>query len=408
VSIRIEALAARGGDALPFEAVERKGAGHPDTIADAVAENVSLALCRHYLDRFGRVMHHNVDKALLWGGAAESAFGGGRILKPMELFVSGRATTIVGDETVPVDDIAIATARHWFRSNLSTVDVNAGLTIHSLIRPGSTDLVDLFERQQRAAAPLSNDTSIGVGFAPFSRLETAVDRISRRLNGRELRGHAPEIGSDIKILGVRNGEDAAFTVAVAFIDRHVRDANHYLERKAAVEAVVREVAVGSGFHDPKVSVNAADDVSAGSFYLTVTGTSAEAGDDGQAGRGNRINGLITPFRAMSIESYAGKNPVTHVGKLYNIAAGLMAQAIVRGIPDLAEAHCCLVGQIGRPVASPHFASVFAAPRNGHTIDHYKGEIARIVKLEVDRIPRIASELLTGSIKTDQWPLENTD
>jgi S-adenosylmethionine synthetase len=404
VSIRIEALAARGGDALPFEVVERKGAGHPDTIADAVAEGVSLALCRQYRKSFGRVMHHNVDKSLLWGGAAESAFGGGRVLKPMELFIAGRATTAVRGEVVPVDAIATETARNWFQANLPMVDVRAGLKVHSLIRPGSADLVELFERQQRLAAPLSNDTSIGVGFAPLSRLETAVAGIARRLNGSEVRRHSPEIGPDIKVLGIRNGEAATFTVAIAFIDRHIRDAKHYLERKAAAEALVRDIATASGFRDPEIAVNAADDAAAGSFYLTVTGTSAEAGDDGQAGRGNRVNGLITPFRPMSIESFAGKNPVTHVGNLYNIAAGLIAQAIADGVPDIAEAHCHLVSQIGRPVTSPHFASVFVAPRQGHDIGRFEAEIVRIVNAELSRIPGIASELLEGSLKTDRWPL----
>jgi S-adenosylmethionine synthetase len=67
-------------------------------------------------------------------------------------------------------------------------------------------------------------------------------------------------------------------------------------------------------------VNVSDTGSAQDSYLTVTGLSAESGDDGQVGRGNRVNGLIAPYRPMSLEAAAGKNPVTHVGKLYNIIA----------------------------------------------------------------------------------------
>ena len=68
-------------------------------------------------------------------------------------------------------------------------------------------------------------------------------------------------------------------------------------------------------------VNALDDPKASDesgIYLTVTGLSAEQGDDGEVGRGNRVNGLITPSRAMSLEAAAGKNAVAHVGKLYNL------------------------------------------------------------------------------------------
>jgi len=404
VSIRIESLPARGGDALPFEIVERKGVGHPDTIADAIAESVSLALCRYYRNAFGRILHHNVDKSLLWGGAAESAFGGGRVLKPMELFVAGRATAVFEGQAVPIDAIVVDTARQWFRSHLPLIDVDSGIKFHSLIRAGSADLVALFERQQRSATALSNDTSIGVGFAPQSRLESAVDRVARRLNDPRLRDELPELGPDIKVMGIRDGEAASFTIAVAFVDRYVRDAKHYLERKTMVEGLVRDVAAASGFGGAAVVVNAGDDEAQGSFYLTVTGTSAEAGDDGQAGRGNRVNGLITPFRPMSIESVAGKNPVTHVGKLYNITAGLIAQAIVDEVPEIAEAHCHLVSQIGQPIASPHLVSVFASPREGGGLASFEDTIRRVVATELGRIGGIAAELLEGSIALDRWPL----
>ena len=63
-------LEAPSPESLPFEIVERKGLGHPDTICDALTENLSRALSRVYLERFGAILHHNVDKVLLCGGAA--------------------------------------------------------------------------------------------------------------------------------------------------------------------------------------------------------------------------------------------------------------------------------------------------------------------------------------------------
>ena len=64
--------------------MKRKGLGHPDSVCDALVENLSIALSRFYLERFGVILHHNVDKGLLWGGAAQPAFGGGEIAEPME------------------------------------------------------------------------------------------------------------------------------------------------------------------------------------------------------------------------------------------------------------------------------------------------------------------------------------
>jgi len=403
VKLKIDALTAPQGDALPVEIVERKGLGHPDSIADAVAEGVSRVLSRHYRDTFGRILHHNVDKVLLAGGSAEPSFGGGRILKAMDLFIAGRATASFDGRTVPIEAIAAEAVRTWFGANLPELDFEQNVRMHSLIRPGSADLVELFERAAKGGA-LANDTSIGVGFAPLSRLEIAVDSIERTLTGRKTRETFPEIGADVKVLGVREGDAATFTVACAFVGRHLRDARHYLERKAAVAALARETAAGCGFADPAVVLNAADDPATGSFYITVTGTSAEAGDDGQAGRGNRVNGLITPFRPMTIESVAGKNPVTHVGKLYNIAAGLLAERIAEALPEIGAVHCYFTSQIGRPIEDPASVSVFVATRRRHGVQRYEAEIARIAADEIARIGKIAGELLDGSIALDRWPL----
>ena len=45
-----------------IEFVERKGIGHPDSIADGLAESVSRALCKMYIERYGRILHHNTDE----------------------------------------------------------------------------------------------------------------------------------------------------------------------------------------------------------------------------------------------------------------------------------------------------------------------------------------------------------
>ena len=66
----------------PVEIVERKGIGHPDTICDALAEELSRTYSQYCLERFGLVLHHNVDKALLCGGRSAPRFGGGKVTAP--------------------------------------------------------------------------------------------------------------------------------------------------------------------------------------------------------------------------------------------------------------------------------------------------------------------------------------
>jgi len=94
-SVIISALKTGDND---VEVVERKGLGHPDTICDALAETFSRNLCREYRKRFENVLHHNVDKALLCGGRAAPAFGGGTVLAPISIYLAGRAVTEVGSE----------------------------------------------------------------------------------------------------------------------------------------------------------------------------------------------------------------------------------------------------------------------------------------------------------------------
>src|SRR5579883_2619317 len=100
------------------EIVERKGRGHPDSICDALAEELSLGLSRFYRERFGVILHHNVDKVLLWGGQARSAFGGGEVVRPMEIYLSGRATFEHGGVKVPVEALAVEGSRAWLARNL--------------------------------------------------------------------------------------------------------------------------------------------------------------------------------------------------------------------------------------------------------------------------------------------------
>ena len=109
-----------------FEVVERKGLGHPDTICDALADALSRALCREYRQRFGEILHHNVDKALLSGGSAAPAFNGGTVIAPINIYLAGRAITEVGSEFLPIKDIAVKPHAHgskpifmrWMRNGM--------------------------------------------------------------------------------------------------------------------------------------------------------------------------------------------------------------------------------------------------------------------------------------------------
>ena len=381
----------------PVEIVERKGIGHPDTICDALAEELSRTLCQFYLDNFGLVLHHNVDKALLWGGTSQPKFGGGKIIEPIEIFLAGRATSEYKGIIVPIEDLVEQSCTNWLKTNFHVLDPDQHIKLHSLIRPGSSDLVELYLRQEATGIALSNDTSCGVGYAPLSEMERIVLQVERTLNSVETKTAYPETGEDIKVMAIRRDENIELTISCAFVDRFIADANDYVQKKLQLARLVEKTAATVSDRNINVTVNAADDVDAGSLFMTVTGTSAEAGDDGEVGRGNRVNGLITPYRPMNMEAAAGKNPVTHVGKLYNIVAQQIASALVQELDEVAEAYCYLVSRIGSPVKEPMIVDIRVSLPDGGDIDSIQKPVDEIVNEKLESMDTIKQMLVGGAM-----------
>lgn len=396
MKVVVTPLTAAPADRLPVEIAERKGTGHPDTICDALAEELSIALSKFYLERCGFILHHNVDKGLLWGGAARAGFGGGEVLQPIELFLAGRATGEFRGIKIPLEEIAVESTRAWLKRNLRALDSQRHVRIHCLLRPSSSALADLFLRQRESGVVLANDTSCGVGYAPLDALETMVLRVERHLNSAAARSTCPAIGEDIKVMGIRTGETFHFTVACAFIAAHVPDMAAYQAHKARVQGLALDAARTVSRAPVEVTVNAADGATEDSIYLTVTGTSAEAGDDGEVGRGNRVNGLITPYRPMSMEAAAGKNPVSHVGKLYHLAAGRIARELVAEVAEITEAQCLLVSAIGHPVTEPQIAEVKVRLVEPGALQTVEPRVAAVVRANLAGLGSLWREVVAGT------------
>lgn len=370
------------------ELVEHKGVGHPDTIVDGACEAVSRALSRAYLAHHGCILHHNVDKGLLAAGRSRLRFRGGEVLEPFRLILGGRATST---PQIDVRQLALGAARAYLQERLHCAP--AQFELMAEIREGAASLQEVFTRSP--GLPLANDTSFGCGYAPYSRLERAVLALAQVLGGPELHRHFPAAGYDFKIMGWRAQEDFGFTVALAFIDRHIEDTAHYFAvKRATAEHLAAHLPVPGTLH-----LNTLDDPQArdeNGLYLTVTGLSAEMGDDGQAGRGNRVNGLITPGRPMSLEAAAGKNPVAHVGKLYNALARQLARDIHAQVTGVEEVSVQLLARIGRSLDEPEIAEVEVAIAGGLTGD-VRARIAERVEAGLGDLARLTREILDEKV-----------
>ena len=392
-NIQVEPLRTVHIEDQQVELVERKGLGHPDSIADGVSESVSRALSRLYLDEFGKILHHNTDETQVVGGASEPKFGGGRVTQPVYILLVGRATTEVNGEKLPYRDVAIEAARKYVGSVCSHVDVDRQVEFDCRIGQGSVDLRGVFDQTE----VLANDTSFGVGFAPLSDTERLVLESERFLT-LKLKKKLPALGEDVKVMGYRQGEKIRVTVAAAMVDRSVRDGSEYRSVCDEVHDKLMEIASKLTRREVTIDVNTADDPELGRYYLTVTGCSMEAGDDGSVGRGNRANGLITPCRPMSLEASAGKNPVNHVGKIYNLLGNLIANEIVQQTGgDVREVHVRILSQIGKPVDQPQVASIQILPAEGVRLASLKGKAEGIAQSAFDEIDTIPRRLLTDKL-----------
>ena len=337
----------------PVEFVERKGSGHPDTICDHLAEELARDLAARYLEKTGRVQPFNVDKAVLAAGSIDIGFGGGSHTRPSRLVMVGKADASSDWEPDP-DQLALDTKRRLLEI-LPDATAEA-FNVEVWLNPSSVDLADVVTKGDDNDAPLSNDTSFAAVSLPRSPLEDAVWRLERYLNSDTYRSGVP-IGRDIKVMGARASSEVMMTVAVPIMAKAVANRAAYDEVVERVRvdalALVRDI-FGEG---AAVMVNEAD--SADAQYLTLTGTSAEAGDDGQVGRGNRFGGLITPYRPMSLEAAAGKNPAAHVGKTYHAIAHDIATRVTEAT-EATEATVRMLSAIGHPVTEPQAIHVEVA------------------------------------------------
>lgn len=369
---------------LPVEIVERKGLGHPDSLADGMAESVSRALCKEYLRKYGQILHHNTDKLQVVGGRSNPVFGGGKITKPIYILLSGRATELPDNG---VHTIAAKAAKEHLHKTICNLSIDTDVQIESRIGLGSAELSKTFARR------MANDTSCGVGFAPLTELERIVLESENLLNSPEFKKENPETGEDIKIMGVRKGGSIELTVATAIVSKHVKNMREYLQAKDTIKSSVQALAGKISGKKASVSVNAADRED--SIYLTVSGTSAEMGDDGSAGRGNRANGLITPYRPMTMESTSGKNPVTHVGKIYNILAEKIAQSVSE-LPGVEYAHVYMLSKIGTPVDEPQTIHVETGAEKTRELEKQTEEICARWLGSLDKITKMFVE---GELRT---------
>ncbi len=378
------------------EIVERKGTGHPDYMCDSIMEAVSVALSQEYMREFGVILHHNIDKGLLAAGRVRKNFGGGKVLKPMELTIGDRATFKAAGKEVPVAEVALGAAATWIKNNLRFVDPDKHLKYRVVLAPGSEELADIFSRPGRIRG--ANDTSAAVGYYPLSPTERVVLEFERHLNSKAFKRKHPETGEDVKVMGLRMGAVLDITVAMPFLCAYIRSEKDYFETKETLHREMKRfVSKFEDFKDIDIHFNTLDERGRGlgGVYVSLLGTSAEDADSGQVGRGNRVNGLISANRPMGTEAAAGKNPVSHVGKIYNVLSHRIAKDLYEKIEGVREVYVFLLSRIGTPINRPQMAMAQVLLERGKKIGDIHREAEEIFERRFADINRFCLELSRG-------------
>ncbi len=394
-NIKVEKLVQTPVEKQQIELVERKGVGHPDSISDGLAEAVSRALCKEYIKKCGVVLHHNTDETQIVAGRSHPEFGGGEVIKPIYTMLVGRATKEFDGVEIPAEAVALVAAREYVRNTIADIDLERDMIIDCKLGTGSSDLRDVFNRER---VPIANDTSFGVGHAAFSELEQIVYNTERMLI-TDLKKKIPGIGEDIKVMGLRDTDDITLTVCSGMVGRHIDDLDHYVSNMEEMQDYIVDLAGKYTDRNVVARVNAADDIEKGSVFMTVTGTSAEMGDDGSVGRGNRCNGLITPNRPMSMEATSGKNPINHIGKIYNLLSTQMAKDIASALSEVEEVYVRILSQIGQPIDQPLVASAQVIPQEGANFASIHSEVESVIDDWLANITKITDMVIKGDLDT---------
>ena len=387
------------------EIVERKGIGHPDSVADALAETVSRALCKMYKKEVGTVLHHNTDETQIAAGKSAPKFGGGCIIDPTYILLVGRATTDLTVNKVlrelPCKPTALKAAREYMKKTFPNIDVDSDIILDAKLGMGSDDLTGVY----KTSGVLANDTSFGVGYAPYSITDKLVLETEELINSKKFKLVLPETGQDVKVMGSRVGNKITMTIACAMVDRYIKDKSHYV---SAIEDMYNRVQNNAlriidksgqdlDFH---LDINTGDNYKNNVYYLTVTGLSQEMGDDGSVGRGNRCNGLITPYRPMSMEATSGKNPITHIGKLYNVMSKLIAEDVAKKVSPEVEVRVRILSQIGKPVSEPLNCNVqLVSATENKKIGKWKQEAESIANDWLDNVDKVTDLIINGKVRT---------
>lgn len=378
-----------------FEIVERKGIGHPDSLADLLAEMFANTYVKYCTEHYGTYLNHWFDKVVLAGGEALLSPGEVTIVKKPKAYLFGRVTKVANDE-IPVErlfeDTVFALFNRVFgltRDEIPTIviDVNSGV--------GADHDRSFYELKIHDEKPthesVANDTVFVAGYAKRSVTEELVVHVENYVNSTLFKDRYPETGYDVKVMARRYHQEVMLTVCIPFISKRVSGWENYTQIKQLILADLNEFVSQFPMHIV-VKLNTKD--LPGKGFLTVYGTALDKGDYGAVGRGNRLPGFISGNRGETQEAPAGKNAFVHAGKIYALVAH-----------RISNRYSSIIGQNARTIISTSNGMTLSDPELVvSTIENSSKDaesiFAQLVSEQLDNLPALSREIVSSD------PIEN--
>lgn len=310
-----------------IEIVERKGLGHPDSLADGLANAVSVSYSKYCIKKFGYVLHHNVDKLYIGGGMFLSEYKKTKVVKPIKIVINGRFSNKFGNRKINLKDIQEKAVKDYLKMIFPSINLKTDIKIVSNSTQNMPimnnpywytprDVGDLPEQKKLYA----NDTAVVVAHSPLTTTEQLTLNLEYffwNKNGLVIKPKYKYYGQDIKVMSVRNKNKIDCTICIPVISKYIKSEKDYYCRVTKIEKILQNYAndfLKQGKINAKINVNP----SGGSLpkkYILGLGSCIEGGEEGVVGRGNYYNGLISIFRPSSVEAPFGKNPFYHTGRV---------------------------------------------------------------------------------------------
>lgn len=380
-----------------FEVVERKGLGHPDTLADMVAEEFSNQYSLFTLNKYGKILNHWVDKVLLSGGVSDLDYGHSNIVKPITAYLFGKVVRVIGQEIVPIEQIfkssVIKIFSDVFGENnkileniIFFIDANQGIGkdhVRNFYFPKTGEEI--------VNETTANDSVFCCGHAPYTATELLAIKLENYINSKKFKSKFFMTGYDVKVLITRVDDFLEITICIPFVATLTPSVISYKKNLEQIRLDVnRFIKKNFSWNRYDLLINTKD---RGDFgYLVAFGTALDKGDFGAVGRGNKYNGLISENSDSNIEAVSGKNPLNHSGKLYTILAHDLSVTLFK--TNNTKNKIIITSKNGDPIDKPSKLIVCLDDTKRPPLNLYQCE--ETIRRELPKVKKLYKKIIRGN------------